>query len=57
MEPGFMTDRGYTSVGPTEWVDSPPKMGMWTRLKNKKVFTMTAYRCPSCGWVKPYARP
>lgn len=57
MEPGLIADRGYGQVFASKWVEGDPKMNMWTgALKNDQVFTLRAYRCKDCGYVKLYAR-
>ena len=55
MQEGFLLDRGGPSVG--EWVEGPPDYG-WLGLKwfRRKRVSITAYRCPSCGYLEAYAR-
>jgi hypothetical protein len=55
MQEGFLLDRGGPSVA--EWVEGPPDYG-WLGLKwfRRKRVLITAYRCPSCGYLEAYAR-
>ena len=42
---------------PGEWVEGPPEYG-WLGVKwvRRKRLPITAYRCPSCGYLETYAR-
>lgn len=59
MELGFVLDRvmqGSYAAG-TEWADGEPETSFWTgvKLKGKKRYPVSTYRCPSCGYLESYA--
>lgn len=40
-----------------QWVEGPPEKSIWTglKLKNRRRFTVYAWRCPSCTQVRLFA--
>jgi hypothetical protein len=57
MQEGFLLDRGE-GAREGEWVEGPLERG-WLGVKwmRRKRLPITAYRCPSCGYLESYAWP
>ena len=57
MQEGFPLDRGDAPARVGEWVEGAPEYG-WLGVKwvRRKRLPITAYRCPSCGYLETYAR-
>jgi hypothetical protein len=56
MSAGTLIDYRRGSAHPSEWVDSPPQISMWTgKVKNELRYEVSAYRCDGCGLLKLYA--
>jgi hypothetical protein len=57
MQEGFPIDTGLAPARVSEWVEGPPQYG-WLGIKwvHRKRLPITAYRCPSCGYLETYAR-
>lgn len=58
LREGFVADYSHGMVIPGRWVKGKPQHSFWwgTRLRDRIMFRMTAYRCESCGYVELYAR-
>ena len=59
MEEGFIPDASYGAIHIGSWVEGTPEKG-WTgsvKLKGKRKFDITTYRCTSCGYLESYANP
>lgn len=57
MEAGFIPDRTYGDVVVSNWVEGPPERRRWSgiRLKDKRQFPITTWRCRACGFLECYA--
>lgn len=52
MEKGILKDTGpYNAMSTLKW---GKEKSWWTGVKDGK--TVTAYRCPKCGYLESYAR-
>jgi hypothetical protein len=57
MVAGQMVDQRYYNAGSGEWVAGVVEVGKWTgEVKNAERYTVAAYRCDDCGFLKLYAR-
>ena len=58
MEEGLILDEGYTGRVVTKWVEGIAQMGFFgLKLKGKRQFAITTYRCTACGYLESYAGP
>lgn len=57
MEEGFVPGERNRVVLATIWVAGRPEPSFWTgtKITGKEQRGVTAYRCPSCGWLDLYA--
>jgi len=56
MEPGLIPDRGYNYTYPEAWVEGEGEKGwLGLKLKNKRLYAISAYRCTKCGFLETYA--
>ena len=55
MQEGYLADETRLA----HWYEGPPRrwLGMTLVRWAKKQLPITAYRCPSCGYLESYARP
>jgi hypothetical protein len=59
MEAGFIPDASYGAILIGSWLEGGPEKG-WAgsvKLKGKRKFDITTYRCTSCGYLESYANP
>jgi len=58
MREGFLPDHTYGRLLVGSWAAGKPKMSFWSGVKvfSKDCFPITAYRCPSCGYLESYAK-
>ena len=59
MEEGHVPDIGRNSATQSVWARGPAEpRGFFggIRFKGKEQVPLTAYRCPSCGYVEFYAK-
>ena len=56
MYEGFTLDQTYGSTNQGRWVEGRPETSIWTglRLKGRRIFPVTTYRCGSCGLLRSY---
>jgi uncharacterized OB-fold protein len=58
MEVGTIADNGYNRTFVSSWIAGVPEKGFFgLKTRGKKQFEITAYRCPSCGYLESYAGP
>ena len=58
MRKGFLLDRAHGGAGVMSWIEGKPRRSFWFGLKVTRRTTLvplTAYRCPSCGYLESYA--
>jgi hypothetical protein len=57
MEPGYVIDTGYGSLGVPKWISGEPVRSIWTGLKvrGKEQLPVKTYRCRRCGYLESYA--
>ncbi len=55
MQEGYLADQASVA----RWYEGPPKrwLGMPLVRWAKTQLPITAYRCPSCGYLESYAKP
>jgi hypothetical protein len=58
MQEGYLPDAATNVWRAPSWVEGKPEWSFWTGLKmrGKTPLPVTAYRCPSCGYVEIYAK-
>jgi hypothetical protein len=59
MEEGFVLDRIQSASSKQQtWVEGEPEPSFWTglKVKGRRRFGVTAFRCPNCGVLVQYAR-
>ncbi len=59
MEEGFVLDRiQSSSAKPQTWSEGEPELSIWgtVKVKGRRQFAVTAFRCPNCGMLAHYAR-
>ncbi len=58
MEAGFIPGEISKVVTVTRWVAGPPEPSFWkgTKITDKAQHSITAYRCPGCGYLELYAK-
>ncbi len=58
MREGFLPDSTYGRVLVGSWAEGKPKKSFWVGAKVvwKDCVPITAYRCPSCGYLESYAK-
>ena len=57
MEQGFIPDQSYGAILLGTWVEGMPDKG-WTgslKLKGRRRFGISVYRCAGCGFLESYA--
>ena len=59
MEAGLIPDEGYSHTFMSKWVEGIPQKGFFfgLKLKGRRQFAITAYRCTTCGYLESYAGP
>ena len=59
MEAGLIPDEGYSHTFMSKWVEGIPEKGFFfgLKLKGRRQFAMTTYRCTACGYLESYAGP
>ena len=59
MVQGFITDYGYGTIQPANWVDGAPRKSFWTHTKVSEAdkIPVGTFRCEACGYLQSYARP
>ena len=60
MDRGHLPDATHGSVLVGGWAPGEPERRRWVggiKYDANEVIPMSAYRCPSCGFVELYARP
>ena len=58
MVRGYLLDLGHSNRRrPAQWVEGLPEKSFWQGLtiKNRKLRTVIAFRCPRCGLLLEYA--
>lgn len=58
MEEGFIIDYGDSDrAQPSGWVEGEPVKSFWSgiKLKGKKQYSVTTYRCVRCGYLESFA--
>lgn len=58
MEEGHVPDIGYGQVRQSQWVPGAAETRRFIggiKFKEKEQLPLTAFRCPSCGYVEFYA--
>ena len=58
LREGFVADHAHGAIIPSRWVKGRPQRSFWwgTKLRDRMIFQMMAYRCEGCGYVEFYAR-
>lgn len=58
MQVGFVADQTYGGVLPGRWVKGKPQRSFWfgTKISDRVVINVSAYRCATCGYIELYAR-
>jgi rubredoxin len=59
MKEGFVLDRGHNNAAKAStWVEGQPERSMWfgLKLRSKRKYAVTTWRCDSCGLLKSFAR-
>jgi len=60
MEQGHTPDRAHGAVRESAWAPGPAVEQRFfggIKYKANAMIPLSAYRCPSCGYVEFYARP
>jgi len=58
MEAGLIPDEGYSHTFMSKWVEGVAQTGFFgLKLKGKRQFAITTYRCTACGYLESYAGP
>ena len=60
MERGHIPDQGRNKVSQSGWSHGEAERQRFLggiKFRPKEQFPLTAYRCPSCGYVELYAQP
>jgi hypothetical protein len=58
MEAGLIPDEGYSHTFMSKWVEGAAQKGFFgLKLKGRRQFAITAYRCTACGYLESYAAP
>ena len=57
MSAGYMLDATYGGFLAARWIEGAPEKSFWQGLKirDKKKYQLTAYRCVGCGFLESYA--
>jgi predicted nucleic-acid-binding Zn-ribbon protein len=59
METGHILNATYSRAWWTlsQWIEGLPEKSLWygLRIKGRRVYTITAYRCVNCGYLEFYA--
>jgi len=58
MEQGFVLDNTYGAKSVSHWAAGGPQKSFWsgTKIPQKNLVPIGAYRCSSCGYLEHYAR-
>jgi DNA-directed RNA polymerase subunit RPC12/RpoP len=59
MEEGHIPDIGHDHVTPSAWshgLAEPRRFFGGIKFESKEQIPLSAYRCPSCGYVELYAK-
>jgi len=60
MERGHIPEKGRNQVTQTGWSQGAPEHQRFfggIKFRPKEQLPLTAFRCPSCGYVELYAQP
>jgi hypothetical protein len=58
METGLIPDEGYSHTFMSKWVEGIAQTGFFgLKLKGRRQFPITTYRCAACGYLESYAGP
>jgi Domain of unknown function (DUF6487) len=59
MEAGLIPDEGYSHTFRSKWVEGIPEKGFFfgLKLKGRRQFAITTYRCTACGYLESFAGP
>ena len=59
LEQGFVLDTTHGGRIVSQWVPGAPVKSFWvgTKVPEKKLIPIAAFRCASCGFLEQYARP
>ncbi len=60
MQQGHIPDLAHGAVRESAWAPGPAvKLRFWGGIKHKanETIPLSAYRCPSCGYIEFYAPP
>ena len=58
MEEGLIPDSGSGYIFISKWVEGIAQMGfLGVKLRGRRQFEITAYRCTACGYLESYAGP
>jgi hypothetical protein len=58
METGLIPDEGYSHTFMSKWVEGIAQTGFFgLKLKGRRQFPITTYRCTTCGYLESYAGP
>lgn len=57
MTEGFIADKTFGGVAPSDWIEGAPVKSFWsgTKTKNKKQYLVSTFRCADCGFLESYA--
>ncbi len=58
MESGWVPDNTHAGLQRQNWSPGEAQPSFWTGLKvekKDKVFPVTTFRCPNCGYLESYA--
>jgi len=58
MEEGVIGDVSYNKTLASKWIEGIPEKGFFgLKVRGKRQFEVTSYRCISCGYLESYAGP
>jgi hypothetical protein len=57
MAEGFVPEADYGMNHVTAWVEGAPEKSIWTgvKLRGKRRFAISTWRCERCGYLESYA--
>ena len=56
MEQGYLLDESYARRQPLKWIEGAPDYWVFNlKLRGKRQFELTTYRCSRCGYLESYA--